>query len=168
MCIIIISLGQILLSYMANTSRTRAHTHARTHARAHTHVRTHRRRRLTAVQAIAIRWRPTNRYGQLRLRQCWSMATRFTRGFGSCSWIQKNIGWTETRTRDRMYCQTTRIIRYISRDDQTIIAICSLRTLTDKLKDNYSIDVAIVSVLRWYYFVYTIWMMMNPNVEYFK
>ena len=57
--IIIISLGQILLPYIANTSRThgcpctrahacasthtRAHTHARTHALTHTHRRRHRR-----------------------------------------------------------------------------------------------------------------------------
>ena len=45
--IIIISLGQILLSYIANTSRTHARTHARAHARTHarthalTHARTH-------------------------------------------------------------------------------------------------------------------------------
>ena len=42
--IIIISLGQILLSYIANTSRTHARTHARaqarTHARMHAHTRT--------------------------------------------------------------------------------------------------------------------------------
>ena len=38
--IIIISLGQILISYIENTSRTQARTHTRTHARAprtHTH-----------------------------------------------------------------------------------------------------------------------------------
>ena len=45
--IIIISLGQILLSYIANTSRTHARTHARSHARTNarmhacTHARTH-------------------------------------------------------------------------------------------------------------------------------
>ena len=65
-------------------ARTRAHTHARTHACAHTcanrcthlHTRahTHRPRRLTAVHDIAIRWRPTNRNGPLRLRQCRSLA----------------------------------------------------------------------------------------------
>ena len=45
--ITIISLGQILLSYIANTSRTHARMHARTLARTHTrtHVHTHRRRR---------------------------------------------------------------------------------------------------------------------------
>ena len=49
--IIIISLGKILLSYIANTSRT----HARTHTRAHTHKHT----AVAAVQVIALRWRPT-------------------------------------------------------------------------------------------------------------
>ena len=46
--IIIISLGKILLSYIANTSCT--------HARAHTHASTHTH---AAVQVIAICWRPT-------------------------------------------------------------------------------------------------------------
>ena len=34
----------------------------------------------------------------------------------------------ETRTRDRIYCQTIRTVTYISRDDQARIATCSLRT----------------------------------------
>ena len=38
--IIIISLGQILLSYIGNTSRTHARTHANTHARARARART--------------------------------------------------------------------------------------------------------------------------------
>ena len=43
--IIIISLGQILLSYIANTSRMHARTHGRTYSRKHapTHSRTHAR-----------------------------------------------------------------------------------------------------------------------------
>ena len=32
-------------------------------------------------------------------------------------------------------------LRDISRDDRARIATCSLRTLTDRLKENYSIDV---------------------------
>ena len=51
------------------------------------------------------------------------------------------LGRTETRTRDRIYCQTMRTVRDISRDDRARIATCSLRTLTDDgLKANYSID----------------------------
>ena len=42
------------------------------------------------------------------------------------------IGRTETRTRDRIYCQTIRTVRDISRDDRARIATCSLRTLTDR------------------------------------
>ena len=57
--IIIISLGQILLSYMANTSRTHACTHARTHACTHTithaHTRAHAHTHTTvAVQVVAV------------------------------------------------------------------------------------------------------------------
>ena len=44
------------------------------------------------------------------------------------------------RTRDRIYCQTKRTVRGISRDDRARIATCSLRTPTDRLKENYSID----------------------------
>ena len=54
------------------------------------------------------------------------------------------LGRTETRTRDRIYCQTMRTVREISRDDRARIATCSLRTptdrQTDRLKVNYSID----------------------------
>ena len=54
------------------------------------------------------------------------------------------LGRTETRTRDRMYCQTIRTVRDINRDDRARIATCSLRTppdrLTGRLKENYSID----------------------------
>ena len=50
------------------------------------------------------------------------------------------LGRTETRTRDRIHYQTMRTVRDISRDDRARIATCSLRTLTDRLKGNYSID----------------------------
>ena len=51
------------------------------------------------------------------------------------------LGRTETRTRDRMYCQMIRTVRDISRDDRAKIPTCSLRTPADRLKENYSIDV---------------------------
>ena len=58
--------------------------------------------------------------------------------------IKKLLGRTETRTRDRIYCQTIRTVRDISRDDRARIATRSLRTptdrQTDRLKANYSID----------------------------
>ena len=54
---------------------------------------------------------------------------------------KKMLGRIETRTRDRIYCQTLRTVRDISRDVRARIATCSLRTLTDRLKENYSIDI---------------------------
>ena len=51
--IIIITLGQILSSYIANTSRTHACMHARTHARPHTRAHTHT---ALAVPVVAVRW----------------------------------------------------------------------------------------------------------------
>ncbi len=41
---------------------------------------------------------------------------------------------TETLTRERMYCQSIPTVR----DDRARIATCSLRTQTDRLKENYS------------------------------
>ena len=52
------------------------------------------------------------------------------------------------RTRDRMYCQTIRTVRDISRDDRATIATCRLRTPTDRLKENYSIDNLATSIER--------------------
>ena len=56
---------------------------------------------------------------------------------------KKKLGRTETRTRDRMWT-----VRDISRDDRSRIAICSLRTTTDRhtdrqtyrVKENYSVE----------------------------
>ena len=53
---------------------------------------------------------------------------------------KKLLGRTETRTRDRMYLGRIRSVRDISRDDRARIATCSLRTPTDRLMENYSID----------------------------
>ena len=44
---------------------------------------------------------------------------------------KKMLGRIETRTRDRIYCQTIRTVRSISRDDRARIATCSLRTPTE-------------------------------------
>ena len=55
------------------------------------------------------------------------------------------LGRTETRTRDKIYCQTIGTVRDISRDDREELrpAVCE-RRLTDIqtyiLKENYSID----------------------------
>ena len=48
---------------------------------------------------------------------------------------KKLLGRTETLTRDRMYCQTIRTVKDISRDDRARIATCSLRTPTDRQAD---------------------------------
>ena len=53
---------------------------------------------------------------------------------------KKLLGRTETRTGDRMYCQTIRTVRDISRDERARIATCSLLTPTDRFKENFSID----------------------------
>ena len=52
--------------------------------------------------------------------------------------VQKNLGRTKTRTRDRICFQTIRSVRDISRDDLARIATCSLITPTDIYKENYS------------------------------
>ena len=207
MCIIIIILGQICVSYIANTSRTHAHTHSRAHTRAHTcahtctcvhtcthvytrvhtcthvhtrahmctHVHTHAHTCThvytrahtcthvhtcahtcthvhtrahtcthTVVAAVTVR-RTGYRYSVAPSTH--ELATRFTRGFGSFSRIKQLLCRTDTRTRDRMHCQTIRIVIDISRDDRARIATCSLRTLTDRLKENYSIDDCLAAVL---------------------
>ena len=46
------------------------------------------------------------------------------------------LGRIEIRTRDRIYCQTIRTVRYISRDDRAIIATCSLRTPKESIDGN--------------------------------
>ena len=129
-------------------AHTRTHAHACTHTYAHTCTHT----AVTAVQAIALRSHPTNRDGPLRLRQCCRLAIQINTRTGDPIYprfwkffvYEKVLGRTETRTRDRMYCQTIRIVRDISRHDRARIATCRLRTLTDRqterLKENYSID----------------------------
>ena len=58
------------------------------------------------------------------------------------------LGRTETRTRDRMYFQTIPTVRDIYRYDRARMATCSLRSPTDILKDNYSIDVVSIPGCR--------------------
>ena len=144
--IIIISLCQILLSYISNTLRTHECTHARTCAhvcacmQAHActpHItHTHRRRCHTGYRYSLA----PNRYGPFRWQQCRSLAIQINTRAG-CPisqrfWVflayKKILGQTETRTRDRMFCQTIRTVRDISRDDRAIIATCSSRTPTDR------------------------------------
>ena len=78
----------------------------------------------------------------------WSLAIEINTGTGGPIsprvWVffayKKILGQTDTRIRERMYCQTIRTVRDMSRGDGARIATCSLRTPTDILKENYSID----------------------------
>ena len=73
---------------------------------------------------------------QFKLARDWPFAIVY----GCFSRIKIMLGRTVTRMLDRMYCQTIRTVRDISRDDRS--ATCSLRTPTDRqtdiLKENYS------------------------------
>ena len=142
--------SNICIVYCKHITHACARTHARTRVHTHVHTCVHTQPSPSAARAIAIRWRPTNRDGPLCLRQCQSLAIQINTRTGDPIrprfWkffaYKKLLGQTETRTRARMYCQAIRIVRDISRDDQARIATCSLRTLTDRLKENYSIDAA--------------------------
>ena len=96
--IIIISVGQKLLSYIANT-----HTHA--HTRACIHV---------AVQVVDGSLAP-NRDAVNAPFRGWSLVhsnehSRWRHGFHDSLAYKKNLGRIETRTSDRMYCQSIRTV----------------------------------------------------------
>ena len=56
----------------------------------------------------------------------------FAIGLGVFSRIKKMLGRIETRPRDRIYFQTIRTVRDISRDDRARIANSNLRARTDR------------------------------------
>ena len=150
--IIIISRGKILSSSIANPSHTHACTDVRT-ARAHPRTLTHTTPPPTTV---AVRGAPNHdsvmvgrtlsdpgeTMADRRLIEINNApAIRPLRKFGCFfAYIQKILGRTETRTRDRICFQTIRSVRDIYRDDRARIATCTLRTPTDRHKENYSID----------------------------
>ena len=118
--IIMISLGQILLSYLANTSRTHARTHARTLA--HTRLPT-----TIAVQVVAVRWvgAPShdevnapfspvplamNGRSLLHSNKQSRMRCGIHNSFGCFFAFKQILGRTETRTRDRMCFQSMRTV----------------------------------------------------------
>ena len=116
-------------------ARAHTHAHTRAHTRAHTAVAASPPYRLSlfgGAQPTVTARSACDNAGRWPLKSTHELATRFTRGFGSFSRIKKLLGRTETRTRYRMYCQTVRIVRDISRDDRTRCATYSLRTLTDR------------------------------------
>ena len=127
--------------------RTHAHTrsHTCTHAAAVASSSPYRLSLFGGAQPTVTGHSACDNAGRWPFKSKHGLATRFTRGFGSFSRIKKLLGRTETRTRDRMYCQTIRIVRDSSRDDRARIATCRLRTLTDRLKENFSIDFSNIS-----------------------
>ena len=137
--IIIISLDQILLSYIANTSRTRAH--------AHTHA--HTQRAVAAVNIIAIRlvcgaqpWRPAllaTMAGRWPLEWTLALAARFPRSFGCISRIKKiaRPNWDANLWQD-VLSDDTNSLRHLPRRSSKN---CDLQFVNfDRFKENYSID----------------------------
>ena len=127
--IIIISLGEILLSCIANTSCM--------HARACTHTHTSPFRFDGSV-APKRNGGPFSPVPLAFMASSWVIQINTRAGdpisptFWIFSRLKKLLGRTETRTRDRMYCQSIRTVRDISRDDRARIASCSLLTPTDR------------------------------------
>ena len=115
-------------------------THARTRERAHAHVCARTRANASTpphayTPPSLYRYSmPANRDGPLI-----SGSLSFEINTGTGGQVSR-LRRTDTRTRERMYCQTIRTVRYIFRDDRARIATCSLRTPTDRLNENYSID----------------------------
>ena len=66
-----------------------------------------------------------------RIQQTLARDSVFAIAFVCFSCIKKLLGRSETRTHERMYCQSIRTVRDISRDNQARIATCSLLTATD-------------------------------------
>ena len=106
--IIIISLGEILLSYIANTSRKHAHAHTGVRARSHVavQVRSVSGAELTPFSPVPLAFMAGSWVIQINTRA----HDPFLRGFGCFSRIKKLLGRTETRTRDRRYCQSIRTV----------------------------------------------------------
>ena len=116
--IIIISLGQIFFYRILQTHYARAHARTRARPQAHACARTRvhipRRRRRTGYRYSVA----PSRDGPLRWRQCRSLAIEINTGSGGpvsprC-WVffayKKNLGRTETLTRDSLCCQSIRTV----------------------------------------------------------
>ena len=112
------------------------------------HTPTHHRR--CSMGRCAQPWRsyhnsPLFDVGETMAGRCFiqinnARATQYSQQCWRFFAYKKILGRTETRTSDRMYCQSIRTVWDISRDDRARIATCSLLTPTDRLKENYSID----------------------------
>ena len=130
------------------THHARTHAHARTHTRAHTHTRVRARARThtavaTAVHVSAIQRRPAVTASSAGIHSRGSRVIEINTPLPASisprclmfSRIKKLLGRSETRTRDRIYFQTIRTVRDISRADRARIATCSLRTPTDSIDE---------------------------------
>ena len=150
--IIIISLGQIFLSYISNTSRTHTRTHAHTHTRTHTHTHAHHHRR-SGCRCSMGRWRPTvtelTPLFTFRLAICSLLhAIKHSRGplgFPRCRvfFAYTKIArpnWHANSWCDWMCFLSIWTVWDISRYDLARIAPCSLLTTTDRLRTDYNID----------------------------
>ena len=150
--IIIISLGQILLSYIANTSRTHEWTHA--HACACTRACTNRRRSgycySMGLWHTTVTARSTGDNG-------WSLAIEINTGTGGpvsprfrvFFAYKKILGRTETRTRDRMYYQYTNSLRHLPRrsSNNSDLQFANCDRQTYGLEENYSIDYHVIGII---------------------
>ena len=167
----IINLGQILLSYIANTSRTcmhaRAHTHTHTRARTRPHSRTRTHPPTTvAIQVVAVRWVGAPNHGEvngpfspaplamndesvLHSNKQSCMRRGIRESFGCSSRIKTILGRTEARTRNRMCCQSIRTVGAISRDDRARIATRSLLTPTDRQTLRRIIEYIVLPIQCW-------------------
>ncbi len=139
--VLIISMGQILLSYIADTSRT----HARAHARAHTHTPPSPFRLSLFDWSVAPNREGVNApvpraiNGRSLLHS--NKHSRGRPGFAEVFGVFRvyktaRPNWAK-RTHDRMCLQSIRTVWDISRDDRARIATCSLLTATDKLYYRY-------------------------------
>ena len=133
----------IRMSYHTLSGRTDARTCARTHPCERVHTPPHADMPPSPYRYSMGLCQPTVT-ARSAGDKSWSLAIEINTGTGGPVsprfWVffayKKMLG----RTRERMYCQSIRTIRDISRDDRARIATCSLRTRTDRLKENYRID----------------------------
>ena len=115
--IIIISLGQILLSYVSNTQKSNCSNHYT--------LQTH-------IWPVACSFN-------------WILGgSVFAIGFGCFSSIKKLLGRNEMRTREGKDRQVIRRVKISSKTiEQDNFVTCSLRTATDRFKQNYCLDAGI-------------------------
>ena len=111
--IIIISLAQIILSDGKHVTHACTHAHTCTHLRERTGPPTHRRPH-PGCRCYVGGVHPT----MTKISPLFAMILDVFH-------VKKSLGRTETRTHERMYCQSIRTVRDISRDGRP--AVCKHR-----------------------------------------